>query len=68
MLEQLTVLCCREVRPRAEGEAEDAELFKDPEMLRRLREIQQLPDEDRKCILYNIDAVLRDVKTRKAYA
>ena len=50
------------------GEAEEMDLFKDPEMLRRLREINQLPEEDKRCILYNIDAVLRDVKTRKAYA
>ena len=50
------------------GEAEEMDLFKDPEMLCRLREISQLPEEDKRCILYNIDAVLRDVKTRKAYA
>jgi hypothetical protein len=50
------------------GEAESDELFKDPDMLRRLKEINELPQKDRDCILYNLDAVLRDVKTRKAYA
>ncbi|GCD80938.1 helix-turn-helix domain-containing protein [Schleiferia thermophila] len=50
------------------GEAQSDELFKDPDMLRRLQEINALPQKDRDCILYNLDAVLRDVKTRKAYA
>lgn len=50
------------------GEAQSDELFKDPEMLRRLQEINSLPQKDKDCILYNLDAVLRDVKTRLAYA
>ena len=50
------------------GEAENDELFKDPEMLRRLKDINSLPEEDKKHILFNLDAVLRDVKTRQAYA
>lgn len=50
------------------GEAESNDMFKDPDMLKRLKEVNALPDEDRKCILYNLDAVLRDVKTRQAYA
>jgi transcriptional regulator with XRE-family HTH domain len=49
------------------GEA-GSDLFKDPEMLRRLKEINDLPTQDRECILYNLDAVLRDVRTRLAYA
>lgn len=49
------------------GEAETDELFKDPEMLKRLKEINAMPEEDRKCVLYNLDAVLRDYKTRQAY-
>lgn len=50
------------------GEAETDELFKDPAMLKRLKEINALPEKDRECILYNLDAVLRDVKTRQAYS
>jgi len=50
------------------GETEDETLLKDPDMLRRLKDIKNLPPEDRKCILYNLDAVLRDVKTRQAYS
>lgn len=50
------------------GEAPSDALFKDPEMLRRLQEINALPTKDREHILYNLDAVLRDVKTRQVYA
>ncbi len=49
------------------GEADTDELFRDPEMLRRLKEINALPSKDKEFILYNLDAVLRDAKTRKAY-
>jgi hypothetical protein len=44
------------------------DLFKDPEMLRRLKDINALPAEEKKCVLFNLDAVLRDAKTRKAYS
>lgn len=50
------------------GETDDINLLKDPAMLHRLNEINSLPDPDRKCILYAIDGLLRDAKTRIAYA
>ena len=50
------------------GEVEEGDTFKDPIMLQRLKDINSLSDEDRKCVLFNIDAVLRDAKTRQAYA
>lgn len=50
------------------GETDSDELFKDPDMLRRLKEINALPPKDKDCILYNLDAVLRDVRTRQAYS
>jgi transcriptional regulator with XRE-family HTH domain len=50
------------------GETENDEMFKDPNMLKRFKDINALPEEDKKHILYNLDAVLRDVKTRLAYA
>lgn len=50
------------------GEAEADTVFKDPDMLRRLKEINDLPPKDKEAILYNLDAVLRDVRTRQAYA
>jgi hypothetical protein len=43
-------------------------LLKDPPMLKRLNEINSLPDEEKKSILLTVDAFLRDAKTRKAYA
>jgi len=50
------------------GEVEESDTFKDPAMLQRLKEINSLSDEEKKCVLCNLDAVLRDSKTRRAYA
>ncbi|ELR67968.1 transcriptional repressor [Fulvivirga imtechensis AK7] len=50
------------------GETDSDELFKDPDMLRRLKEINAMPEEDRKCVLYNLDAVLRDFRAKQAYS
>lgn len=49
------------------GETEDTNLFKDPLMLKRLHEINTLADDDKNCLLRNVDAFLRDARTRKAY-
>jgi len=49
------------------GETGKDELFKDPAMLKRLKDINALPKKDKEYILYNLDAVLRDVKTRQTY-
>jgi hypothetical protein len=46
------------------GELEDSDTFKDPAMLKRLQDINTLPDEDKKHILYTIDGLLRHAKTR----
>jgi len=50
------------------GEADTNELFRDPDMLQRLKDINALPKKDKEHVLYNLDAVLRDIKTRLAYA
>ena len=50
------------------GEPEEVNLLKDPAMLKRLNDINSLPDEEKKSILLTVDAILRDAKTRKAYA
>ena len=50
------------------GENEDKNVLKDPAMLKRLNEINALSQHDRDCILYTIDGLLRDAKTRQAYA
>lgn len=49
------------------GETQDNELLKDTDMLKRLKDINDLPEQDKKAILYNLDALLRDAKTRLAY-
>jgi len=41
--------------------------FKDPVMLKRLQELLALPDSDRDGILFALDGLLRDAKTRVAY-
>ncbi|TXF90207.1 helix-turn-helix transcriptional regulator [Neolewinella aurantiaca] len=50
------------------GETSDRDLLKDPAMLRRLIAISELPEKERDHVLYNLDAVIRDYKTRMAYA
>lgn len=49
------------------GETEETNLFKDPDMLERFNSIAELPAKDREALLLNVDAFLRDAKTRKAY-
>lgn len=43
-------------------------VLKDPQMLKRLNEINELPEDDKHCILYTIDGLLQNVKTKKAFA
>jgi transcriptional regulator with XRE-family HTH domain len=50
------------------GEAKDMNMLKDPAMLKRLNEINELPEDDKHCILYAIDGLLQNVKTKKAFA
>lgn len=50
------------------GETSEQNLLKDPIMLKRLNDIVDFPDEDRKYILYAIDAMIRDAKARQAYS
>jgi transcriptional regulator with XRE-family HTH domain len=46
------------------GENDDAELFKNPEMLKRFQDISEFNDEDRKYILYTLDALIKSVKLK----
>ena len=50
------------------GETEDANLFKNPSMLNRLNEISKFPEQDVNHILYTLDALIRNVRTRQAYS
>ncbi|NLR82450.1 helix-turn-helix domain-containing protein [Chitinophaga eiseniae] len=49
-------------------EATSSNTFKDPVMLQRLNEISSLPEEDKHCILYTIDSLLQNARTKKAFA
>lgn len=50
------------------GETENVNILKDPIMLNRLNDINLLNDDDKKGILFALDGLIRDAKTRKAYA
>ena len=44
------------------GENNNAELFKDPEMLKRFQDISEFSEEDKEHILYTLDALIKSVK------
>ena len=50
------------------GETDQANILRDPLMLERLNEINNLPEEDRYCIMYTIDGLLQNVRTKLAFA
>jgi transcriptional regulator with XRE-family HTH domain len=50
------------------GEVQQADTFKDPVMLKRLQQINNLPEDDKHCILYAIDNLLASANTKLAYA
>lgn len=45
-------------------ETEQENLFKDPDMLKRLNEIEKMEKEDKTCILYALDAMINNVKLK----
>ena len=50
------------------GENEDADLFKNPKILDRLKAINKLTDNEKEHIYITIDALIRDFNAKKAYA
>lgn len=46
------------------GENENAELFKNPDMLKRFQDISEFNEEDKKYILYTLDALIKNVKLK----
>ncbi|CAM1363667.1 Transcriptional regulator [Tenacibaculum sediminilitoris] len=46
------------------GENDNAELFKDPEMLKRFQDISEFNEEDKKHIFYTLDALIKSVKLK----
>lgn len=49
------------------GESMEMNVLKDPGMLRRLNDLVSLPQKDKDVILYALDELLRDVRTRLTY-
>lgn len=49
------------------GESQEMDVLKDPGMLKRLNELVSLPQKDKEGILYALDALLRDARTRLTY-
>ena len=49
------------------GETEEMNVLKDPIMLKRLNDLNTLSELDKERILYALDGLLRDAKTRQAY-
>lgn len=50
------------------GEIDDKDALKDPALLKRVNELNELSATDRDGILYDLDGLLRDTKARKTYA
>ncbi|HMT72075.1 MAG TPA: helix-turn-helix transcriptional regulator [Saprospiraceae bacterium] len=48
-------------------ETDDMNVLKDKTMLRRLNDINDLPEKDKECVLYTLDHLLASVKTQMAY-
>lgn len=46
------------------GENDNAELFKNPEMLKRFKDISEFDEEERKYIFYTLDALIKNVKLK----
>lgn len=49
------------------GEVHQSDTFKDPSMLKRLQDLNALPDTDKNCIIYALDGLLQNAKTRLNY-
>lgn len=50
------------------GETEQENVFKNPDMLKRLNEIESMQEEDKKHILYTIDGLIKSVKLKNIAA
>ena len=46
------------------GESQQSDLFKDPGMLKRFEDINNIPPDDREHILFAIDAMIKSVKLK----
>ena len=46
------------------GESEDHDLFKDPEMLKRFKELKSIGAKEREHILFALDSMLKNIKLK----
>lgn len=47
------------------GESEETGLFKDPNMLKRFKDILSLNGKEKEYVLFTLDAMIRDIKLRQ---
>ncbi len=50
------------------GETEDDNLFKDPDILKRLKEIKMFNSIEKEKIYFALDAMIHEIKNRRTYA
>ncbi len=50
------------------GESENDNLLKDPKMMERLNEINNFNEDEKDKVIFTLDAVIREIKNRKAYS
>ena len=50
------------------GETEDDNLLKDPDMIDRLKEVEDFSDQEKSQVYFTLDAVIREIKNRRTYA
>lgn len=50
------------------GETKQENILKNPDMLKRINDINALPEKDKEHILYALDSLLQNVKTKQAFA
>lgn len=50
------------------GESENDNLLKDPKMMERLKEIDNFNEDEKDRVIFTLDAVIREIKNRKAYS
>ena len=50
------------------GETDDDQLLKDPELVKRLKTIQEFNDNEKGQVYFTIDAVIHEILNRRTYA
>ena len=50
------------------GESEDDLILKDPKMVDRLKEVRSFSELEQEKVFFTLDAVIREIKNRKAYS